>query len=281
MADTDTQTDTTQTDDSTKTAVDPAILAEARRYGWRPQDQYKGKDTWVDAEEFVRRGRESLPILKSKLDTAEGRLAKLQSEMGVVMKDAQEAKNIGYKLAAQEWQAKYDALKAEKAVALQDADHEKVVELDEQIAEVKAEKPQPPKLADTTKTDGSIPPEFKSWFDNNKWYETPRLRMRANIAAATIIEDYQNRGEAPPVGIALFEEVKAVMEEDYPEDMGVATKGQAMTHRSTRRTSSGGPGSGGGKTYDNLPADAKAACDRYVARKMCTREEYVKTYDWD
>jgi hypothetical protein len=34
-------------------------------------------------------------------------------------------------------------------------------------------------------------------------------------------------------------------------------------------------------TYENLPADAKAACDRFVANGLTTKEQYVESYEWD
>jgi len=35
------------------------------------------------------------------------------------------------------------------------------------------------------------------------------------------------------------------------------------------------------KSYENLPADAKAACDRFVKNQGMKQEDYVASYDWD
>jgi len=34
------------------------------------------------------------------------------------------------------------------------------------------------------------------------------------------------------------------------------------------------------KSYENLPADAKAACDKFVRQKLMTKEQYVASYEF-
>jgi hypothetical protein len=36
-----------------------------------------------------------------------------------------------------------------------------------------------------------------------------------------------------------------------------------------------------GKSYANLPADAKATCDRFVKKGLMTKEAYVDAYEWE
>ena len=41
-------------------------------------------------------------------------------------------------------------------------------------------------------------------------------------------------------------------------------------------------GSTGKKSYDNLPAEAKAACDKFIKQGLFkTKQEYVDNYDWE
>ena len=37
----------------------------------------------------------------------------------------------------------------------------------------------------------------------------------------------------------------------------------------------------GKKSYENLPSEAKAACDKFVKQGLMTREEYVKEFEWE
>ena len=43
------------------------VEARARDMGWSPRDSWRGKaEDWIDAETFVKRGTEILPILRAK-----------------------------------------------------------------------------------------------------------------------------------------------------------------------------------------------------------------------
>ncbi|CAB4183418.1 hypothetical protein UFOVP1078_64, partial [uncultured Caudovirales phage] len=45
--------------------VDASVIQEAVSQGWVSKDKYRGDEKdWVDAETFVKRGREILPILR-------------------------------------------------------------------------------------------------------------------------------------------------------------------------------------------------------------------------
>ena len=35
------------------------------------------------------------------------------------------------------------------------------------------------------------------------------------------------------------------------------------------------------RTYADLPADAKKACDQFVKDKIMTREQYLEIYEWE
>ena len=43
----------------------PEVRHEAESQGWVPKERFRGNENdWVDAETFVKRGREILPILR-------------------------------------------------------------------------------------------------------------------------------------------------------------------------------------------------------------------------
>jgi hypothetical protein len=59
--------------------------------------------------------------------------------------------------------------------------------------------------------------------------------------------------------------------------------GKKQNSSSRVESGSGRQGRSGGssQSYDNLPAEAKAACDRFVKQKLMTREQYVADFDWN
>ena len=250
--------------------VTPEVLAEAKQYGWVPKEDYRGKSEWVDADEFVRRGRSSIPILRQKLTAAESKVSGLTTTVSNLEKDMETVRRIGYAQAESEWKAKYEALKAEKTEALEAGEHSRVVEVDEQLAAHKDAKPVEPKKPAAAAAGPS--PEEKQWLADNPWYNTnKKLTARANAIGVSLSDEYQ--------GMELLEKVKEEMELLFPEDMGVEAHKPGMTHGSRRRT--GAAPTEGAKTYDSLPADAKAACDRLVKSKRCTQQEYLDNYQWD
>jgi hypothetical protein len=49
----------------TSNEVAPEVRHEAESQGWVPKDKFRGNESdWVDADTFVKRGREILPILR-------------------------------------------------------------------------------------------------------------------------------------------------------------------------------------------------------------------------
>src|SRR5258708_7320220 len=61
--------------------VPQEILDEAMAEGWRPEEEYNGKAPWVDAETFVKRGREINPILKKNNDRLLAEIKALKAEV--------------------------------------------------------------------------------------------------------------------------------------------------------------------------------------------------------
>jgi hypothetical protein len=60
--------------------------------------------------------------------------------------------------------------------------------------------------------------------------------------------------------------------------LGNKARGSAVDSTGNVR---GGSGSGK-KSYDNLPSDAKAACDRFIKNGWIkSKQEYVDSYDWN
>lgn len=78
----------------------------ARKLGWRPKEQFRGDpEIWVDAEEFVRRGEEQIPLLRDNLRKEQARAAALeremknfQAEMSAMRAQVQESREVSKRL---------------------------------------------------------------------------------------------------------------------------------------------------------------------------------------
>jgi hypothetical protein len=75
----------------------------------------------------------------------------------------------------------------------------------------------------------------------------------------------------------FLDEIEKRVKREYSGKFENSNRMNANTVESggrVRRTS-------GSKTYNDLPAEARQACDRFARRGQCTREQYLATYEWE
>lgn len=257
--------------------------SEARKQGWVPQEEYKGnKEAWLEAKDFVIRGEQINPILRSTNERIKSELEKTKAEMQELRKAAEEFKTYQkeqYERKVAAWESEIAALKKEKAQAVSAGDGERVTEIDDQIESIKEQKTQAKedvkKEEKKQETPQAEAPEVTAWKNANPWYEMDLTMTSAtNAVAQTLASTHPDlRGKA------FLEELDKRLEELFsPEKLGKKTR-----PRSPVESGNGGhkPSSNSKQSYENLPPDAKAACDRFVKQKLMTREDYVANYDWE
>lgn len=232
------------------------IEQEARQLGWIPLEEFKGDESrWVDAATFVERGHTVMPILKKNNEKLEGTVRQQAEEIrrlteavtasresiGALQQIHQEA------TAAAVERAKKDLL-SELKQAKTDGDIDREVELTDQLATLKAVKT--PVVAPPPS--GAVDPDFVVWANlpENSWFgKDNRKTLRAMSIANQLRADEQYDNL---VGKSFYDEVSKRLDE-------------VTRPPRTDKVSGGGTGgsdSGPVKGYNDLPADAKAACDR-------------------
>jgi MoaA/NifB/PqqE/SkfB family radical SAM enzyme len=80
-------------------------------------------------------------------------------------------------------------------------------------------------------------------------------------------------------GQAFLDKLDAELQEMMPEKFGKKRAPNPMEgspNGTARPTVSSGK-----KSYNNLPAEARAACDKFVKQGLMTKEAYVAEYDWE
>lgn len=262
--------------------VDEKVLHEAESQGWVPKDKYRGNETdWVDAETFVKRGREILPILRKNNENLIKELNHTKEQLKEFRQTAEEFKKFqkeNYEHKAQEYEKQITELKVARAQAITDGDGQKVNALDDAIDEakegVKEAKASAKEDAKTVvEQPSSIDPVLQVWLDKHEWFgKDKKLTQMTNALGEVLRIDNPNlQGEK------FLEALDEALLEEFPERFGKKKKapaGQVESGSGKGRVSSSG------KSYDNLPDDAKKACDRYVKQKLLTKEQYLAEYDW-
>lgn len=252
-----------------------SVEDRARQLGWHPKEEYKGDpDRWVDAESFVKKGEEELPVLRSNLKKIQSDLAKEREEFQRTAKEFREWHETTVQKAERE---AYERAKADierkKLEAVEMGDKDAYIAAQEQEKNLA-----PPKQADQKPApqQQDVDPAYVEWKSKNTWYDQyPELAVEAENVGIALWQSgkYQNTAQ-------VFDQITQAMKRKYPQYF------HNQNRDAPAAVNEGGePGSARkskARTYENLPKAAKDACERFLRNGMIkSREDYVKSYDWE
>lgn len=260
------------------------VEEEARAQGWVGKDEFRGSDDdWVDADTFVKRGKEIMPILRKNNE-------KLLKELGEAKKAAEEARSaaLEFKKYQQdiserkigELQSQIEHLKQAKRDAITTGDGDRVIAIDDAIDEIKEQQREAKsdaalRIAEVQKQQQqavTLDPTFNAWLDRNKWFGSDnKLTSVANALGESLRRDNPNL-----IGADFLTALDKELQDTFPDKFGKVKRQSPV-----EGGSHSGRSSGGRKSYDNLPAEAKTACDRFVKQGLMTREQYIADYEWN
>jgi hypothetical protein len=243
--------------------------ARAKLQGWVPEDQYTGEaGSWKSAEDFLAFGEQIQPILRECLRSSETKLVEMTNKINELTEVIANFSEYHKKTEERSYKKALRDLKALKEEAVEEADKNKVKEIDDEIDGLKESQQE----VGTVKPKGDpiIGPEFIEWQSKNDWYgKDMELSVYADQVAPFIDKSLK--------GAAFFKAVKDKVEEKYPEKFGNPNREKP----GSVEAGSGGGGGQGKKSYSDLPADAKKACDQFVKDGLLTKEQYIKEYEWE
>jgi hypothetical protein len=263
-----------------QTEAQVATEKEARLLGWVPQGEYKDGDHFVDAEAFVKRGKEINPILRKNNETLLKKLEAANFEIAEVKKVAKEFEKFQKDNAekrVKELQQELVDLKEKKKDAVSQGDGAAVVALDDAIDAVKEQQQEAkvvPKVEakPVVHVPATLDPVITGWMEENAWFTADeKLTRIADTIGARINEQHPELS-----GKAFFDELDKELAEILPERL----KKKARSSPVEGATQSNRPTGSKKQSYDNLPADAKEACNRFVKQGLMTKEQYVSEYDF-
>jgi hypothetical protein len=264
-------------------------LREARAHGWADKDKWRGSpEEWVDAKTFLERSRNILPIVKAKNRELETRVSSMAEQLNATQ-EALRAANAAIE-AIQDSQAEdvkeqveaaRRQLKQELTAAYRDGDHEGAAELTAKLAELGSteddDNSRPRRKKTDTDPDESrrprIAPEVLMWFEENPDYKKPGRKL---ALATAITDEFRAKGDRRQ-GVefleAVAEEVEKTLNGGGTSSIGKVSPGNGGSNRQ----SSGG---GGQKTYADLPAEAKKACERMAQRLVGPDRKFKDVAAW-
>lgn len=241
----------------------PSAEDKARLRGWKPEEEFSGdKSKWVDAETFIQRGEDEPALLRANLKRLEAKYEAQAKSMRAFADFASKSEERAYKRAV----ADLESRQAE-AVAAGDVGAVKAItrEITDLATEAKAGTPAAEAVDDTDAVDDFIA--------RNAWYtDNDPAKEDAQLWAQALCNKLAGEGKTPKQQLAEVEKrVKSkfptIFENPRRTEPGAVEGRQAVPRKAV-------------KSYDNLPAEAKLACDRFVRDKLITREDYVKGFEW-
>jgi len=257
-----------ETEEVVETAV-PEIdyEKEARKIGWKAADEFGGDPAkHVDAKTFYDRGQELMPVLRSQNQALLKRLEKMEKDTAKAAEFFSKAETRAYERALAE-------IRAEQRAAVETGDVEAHDRASEKLD--KLEKPSKSEIApDDVAVAEQRAEEFADWRRENKWFDDNRAMQDYATAQADILfrrkGGFIDRADLD----AITDKVKAKFAEEF----------EAEKPKPRNPVDGGGTARApkGGKTYADLPAEAKQMCDKWVKNGIIkSREDYVKSYKFD
>lgn len=299
MADTD--------DTDTGNGPDEQIVKAAREMGWTPQDKFKGDpEKWVDADEFVRRGENLLPLLrksnarlKSELADRDTKIDTLQAQLDNVSGTLERLDQHYSEANKRAAQGAINGLKEQLKAAREDGDIDKETELLEQIGLAQSEKRRlddeeekrkkdkeeaekkgkddPNKDKGKTKPDG-LDPDLESWRKENDWFGTDAKRTKQfNRIAEDLREELNEAGEEDKfTPVEFLEHCQQLWDEQF----GDGGEKPSKTDGGSRTSRGNEGGDGKVKGWNNLPKEAKEACLADEATLVGEGKRFKTLDDW-
>lgn len=228
----------------------------AREQGWRPKEEYNGDPAkWVSAETFLAKGE-----LIDRIESLGKKLKDSEKAIQMLTEHNQKLKEVEFKKAV-------EYLKNQKKQAYEAGDVDKIIEIDDRLAEVKQKQKE---VSNTLESKQNIQPEidpaFTRWVNENPWYSS----------------DSEMKSDADAFGNAYA----ANNPDKSPEDVlkYVTTKIKKIYKDKFENPNRNKVGAveGGGRRQEadndsiELTENERRAMNTFVRQGVMTREEYIK-----
>ena len=288
------------------TGTNGGAESRALQMGWLPQEEFRGNPAnWVSAEKFVELAETSLPHLKGTLKVMErkveqqtkafqeqaDRIVAMQQDMQEFVQTSRGAEQRAYERAKRE-------LLVQQRTAKESGDMPAFVEATEQLDNLLADHPAVTGKVPATGAAGAMPKSpdeeyrvwmtaeptaYDDWKADNEWFENdPDM-----FAYAQQMDQFlQTKHGFKLKRSERLGELTKLVKKRFPEHFGNAARSAGSP---VEGDSGGSPSGGGGKTYNDLPPEARKQADKWTGKDGkgtsgtiagLTRADYLASYRW-
>ena len=226
------------------------VESKAIEMGWNPDKEGVDPGKWIGAEEYIARA----PLFEKNRKLSR-KVKELESSVNALKGHYSKIESIAYEKALQ-------ALKEQKIKAMDDFDHKKVAELDEEIVDLKSRTKAP-----EPKNKNEPLPEFLEWKETNPWYDSDEeLKEYADFVGVRLAA--KDDGIEPE---DLYKQVEKKVRERYPDKFRNKNKTQQSPVEGVTKSQS----KPGRPTWSSLPEQFQRAGDKFVRNGIMTRDQYI------
>lgn len=244
------------------------IERQAREIGWKPKDQWKGDQTnWVDADVFLEKSKTFMPYLqherqrlRQELEQRDARQAALEKELKESRESMEALKTFNEEMAAERKERRKAEIGSELRAAREANDDVRVAELTNELNTLvkPAEKAPEKKPNGADRQEVVIQPWVKQFIgDNADFFKDPRKVALWNV-------EIQQRRAAGDTRVGDVDGTAFLNESrDAVEKILNGSGARRQTSRTEEPHPAGGTGGGsrGGKSYNDMPKEARDKCD--------------------
>lgn len=249
--------------------------AEARAQGWVPEAEFKGDKKpaqFLDAETFVRRGEELTPFIRKENSKLKQELSETKAEFAKRLERIERAEKKAFEAAESRHKAEIERIRSDMRAAVEAGDTKEFDRLDKMKDGLEKAAPKMEEPAKQT-PEQEFEAKRDKWIGENPWFNTDFDLRKFTM------EYSEFYGSANPA--KSFEEVMKVtrdeVEKRFPEKFGgKKPNGHAAVDGGSDFS---GVFKGNGKSEADLPAEARAAGERFVKQGLYKDlKAYAKEY---
>lgn len=244
------------------------VEEKARRMGWVPKEDFKGDESrWVDADRFVERGENEIPIMRERMKKLDSTIVGLNQRMSGMRDTFSEFQTHQKGVAERAYKKAMDDIIRRQREAAEKGDVEGFDEAEKEKESLVLDVPEMGPGVNV-----AAEREFNSWVAENDWFNKPKLQKYAGTISVYV------QDQTGLTGAALYDEVRKEVELRYPEEF------ENKNRQSPSKVVGDGdpPVKPGEKSFGKLPKEAQAQCRKFIKEiPGYTKEEYVKDYEWE
>jgi hypothetical protein len=259
-----------ETNDEAAAAAEAEAAAEARKYGWKPKEEFNlAPEGWVDAKRFLELPSTMVKQLRDQKRDLDRQLKERDERLERIGGVTQQAIERVRQQERQQYEAKIAEFERAKREAAELGDVTKYDQLSEQQRSVKPPAPIAAPVAAPAN-------EVQEYLKTTKWAADPA----AMTLARGLIDSDPAALTLPPLRQVQWAERK--LKEYYPDYFDTPAATATATVPGKARVDAGGLGvitQKRGRTADDLPADARSVGQSFVKDGLFkTLDEYAAAY---